>query len=395
MNSVRSIRLVTLLLSAGLLACGNDDTGPGEQQDTSRPGRPSDAGGDGDDTIAPDDDATADDDSTSDDADPIGVDVPPGPDLSCIEVSAEARARVQPADIIWVIDTSGSMNDENIIIQDGLNDFATFIQDEVQLDARVVMIANHPGETYSSLPGFPGERLNGICIPPPLGGEPDNCPEGPDNFSDRYLHVAEVVYSFEPFPKFIEFYDEYKWFLRPGVPTHIVVVTDDASASGWTGSRFMDEVENLDPGFPQGYRVHAIAGPPGGGCANVEAPGTEFINAVDATGGYFHSICNRDWDEMFDELAARIEEDSTIPCQFQVPDPGEFTEIDYNRIGVTFEDNGTTTNIDRVLNESGCDPVNGGYYTDSFDQPTTVLLCPASCGQVTGELSITFECVKA
>jgi hypothetical protein len=381
-------------MAAAQIGCSSDSSETTEA-DTGRPNRP----GEGDGSSTPDGEAQPDtisaDDGSSVPEDTVSIDVPPGPDLSCIEVSAEARALVQPADIIWVVDTSGSMDDEAVIIQDGMNDFTSFIQNTVQLDVRVVMIANHPGETYESLPGFPGERLNGICIPPPLGGMPDNCPAGPDNFSDRYLHVAEVVYSFENFPKFIEFYDDYKWFLRPGVPTHIVIVTDDASASGWTGDRFMNEVDALDPGFPQGYRVHAIAGPPGGGCANVVAPGTEFINAVNATGGYFHSICNRDWDEMFEELATRIEEDSVIPCQFQVPDPGDFTEIDYNRIGVTFEDGGTETQIERVLNEQGCDPATGGYYTDSFDRPTKVLLCPASCGQVTGELSITFECVKA
>jgi LysR family hydrogen peroxide-inducible transcriptional activator len=69
-------------------------------------------------------------------------------------------------------------------------------------------------------------------------------------------------------------------------------------------------------------------------------------------------------------------------------------DIDPNRIQVTYTDGTNQTEIARVLNEGLCDPVAGGYYTNDLENPTQVLLCPASCGQVVGEVSITFVCVK-
>jgi hypothetical protein len=390
MRSSVLCRLISaVLLSLVTAACGGDSQTTGQDDAGGRPEvRGDDGSGTGDDDET--DASETPDDGSSDPGgeDAAVVDVE-DPDITCFNVTANAQPTILPADIIWVVDTSGSMQDEAAVVEAGLNEFVFFIQGETQLDVRVVMIANDPGARYN---GF--ETLDGICVPPPLGGLPNNCPQGPDVNSDRYLHIREIVYSFEPFPKFIEFYDQYKWFLREGVPTHLIMVTDDASAQAWSSTRFAEEVEALEPGFPQGYRVHAIAGPISGACTGAENPGAAFYDMAQQTGGYFHSICDRDWDAMFLELANRIQEDSVIPCQYAIPDPGDFEDIDPNRIQVTYTDGTNQTEIARVLNEGLCDPVAGGYYTNDLENPTQVLLCPASCGQVVGEVSITFVCVK-
>ena len=48
-------------------------------------------------------------------------------DAACAAVSSEATAKLQPADILIAVDTSGSMDQEIQEVQNHLNDFATTI----------------------------------------------------------------------------------------------------------------------------------------------------------------------------------------------------------------------------------------------------------------------------
>jgi hypothetical protein len=89
---------------------------------------------------------------------------------TCATAKGEAIASGGSVDIIWFIDTSGSMNEETRWVQDNLNDFATFIGKQ-NIDYRVVMIG-----TAS------------LCVKPPLGGP--GCSDGP-----RYRHVKQTVSS--------------------------------------------------------------------------------------------------------------------------------------------------------------------------------------------------------
>ena len=120
-----------------------------------------------------------------------------------------------PVDIFWVVDTSGSMDDEIVLIEERLGLFAAFIA-ETGLDYRIIVI----GAQHEDRP-----QSYDICVPPPLSSE-DICP---DVDGERYRHVRRHVHSTEPLVVMLQAFEDYADFIRPNAVAHIINVTDDNS----------------------------------------------------------------------------------------------------------------------------------------------------------------------
>jgi hypothetical protein len=77
---------------------------------------------------------------------------------------------------------------------------------------------------------------------------------------------------------------------------------------------------------------------------------------------------------------------ATGQCQLQIPVPSGGATPDYGKVNVTIVDPdnpNTTIELFNVGSEAGCDPNEGGWYYDNPADPNVILLCPASCTQVT------------
>ena len=98
---------------------------------------------------------------------------------ACGVETVTTEAVYAPVDIFWVVDTSGSMDDEIVLIEERLGLFAAFIA-ETGLDYRIIVI----GAQHEDRP-----RSYDICVPPPLSSE-DICP---DVDGERYRHVRRHV----------------------------------------------------------------------------------------------------------------------------------------------------------------------------------------------------------
>src|SRR5205085_12139317 len=96
---------------------------------------------------------------------------PPSNEACAADVTKATRAEV---DIIVLIDTSGSMDEETTQVKDNINTFAQKIG-STGLDYTVVMIAEKPQKLPFTPPGF---VVPGICVPQPLAGKDcaDNAP---------------------------------------------------------------------------------------------------------------------------------------------------------------------------------------------------------------------------
>ena len=213
-------------LVLGGLGCAGDEGGRGGSM-ASGPGLTS-AGGLGTDGSADDDD---DDDNGDDDDDD---DSGPGGDIfdvgnpgdegpmdepepeDCAAVSQAADAIKQPADIVFVVDNSGSMDFEAEQIQIKMNGFSQQIIDS-GVDARVVLISSYPNDG------------NGICIDAPLGS--GGCP-GVDNNPPTFTHVDSEVDSHNAWQRVLQTHPQWGLVTRPEASLHLVVVTDDTSNMG-------------------------------------------------------------------------------------------------------------------------------------------------------------------
>ena len=134
----------------------------------------------------------------------------------------------RPVDIIWIIDQSESMEEEQAAIQANMNAFVSFIGGQ-NIDYRVIVVAARWQIGY-----FP------FCMPQPLAGP--NCSD-----SDRYRQIDRGVYSNDSLQIFAEEFSSIEKHLRPGSMRHIVEVSDDESLD-MSADQF-DSVPSCSKGF--------------------------------------------------------------------------------------------------------------------------------------------------
>lgn len=337
------------------------------------------------------------------------------PDAACEAVSQQAEERFQPADIVWAIDTSGSMIDEALAVQQNINAFSQQIIAS-GIDVHVVMLA-----------GYPFFFLPGICVPGPLGS--GLCPpQGSDTNLPRFFHhPASFVDSVDAAVVLVSKFPEYRHMLRPGALKHLVVVTDDDSrasdvdggSSGNPGvydddpQRFIDDYTALDPmlrdpatGGPS-WKMNAIYA--FSLCANAARVGTVWKTIVDATGGVHGDICScppgqvaacqQTFQTVFNELATKIFEGAVpLDCEWGIPPPPSGQVFNPSLVNVDFtnEEQGTRETIYAVGDQGQCDPALGGWYYDAPGAPTRVIACPATCDEIKsvarGRIDISFGC---
>ncbi|MCB9506463.1 MAG: VWA domain-containing protein [Myxococcales bacterium] len=308
-----------------------------------------------------------------------GRDVPTGPDArvedECAEVTTVGDPVYSPIDIIWAVDTSGSMAEEAAIVAEQLNAFVTYIEAS-GLDVRVVMVGD-----------------SSVCVPAPLSG--GGCP---DTSSERYLHVNATVASTDAFDVLIANWDNYSSFLRREAIKHFVVVSDDESARQFP--YFRDALAERGLRY---FVFHAIVSLTEGDCflgicmgctgpnGSAEAMGRVYMAAANSTGGTQNSICASDWTPTFEGISDNVISGAVLPCQYGIPDLGEGLIIAYDQVDVTI--NGVL--LTRHMDGSGCLTAPGWYY-DNNTAPTQVNLCPNVCGSGFDgdEINIEFGCVK-
>ena len=338
-------------------------------------------------------DTSADDSSAvNDTTEPVDteppVDTAPPVDDNCEQLSAVAERQFAPVDIIWAIDTSGSMDAEAAILQSQLNAFVSYF-DSVSLDYRVVLI----GDT-----GPNGENID-VCVPAPLSG--GGCPEadGP-----RYRRVREWVDSTNALEVINATWDSFSDFLRPDAIKHIIVVSDDESSqnAAWFRSR-------MESRLPGGVKFHSIvsltetescflficdtigcSGPNG----DAEARGSTYITLSNDTGGIAASICDAEWTPIFAQIADGVVRGAGLACSYEIP-AAPFGEIVFESVRVEYiaPDGGSRTPLSRVDNAAACTAA-GEWYYDNNASPTRVELCPAACGDLDGAVEIFFDCIK-
>lgn len=417
---VRPSVLVASVLVLG--ACGGDVTlesddasSGGRSTDTRGSSRPGPSGNDdiadspddtddrADDTRAVPDAPVADAAAPSDSGDTSTQDVPstetdtgiippsdtPEDPFNCGEISGNAEPVPAPIDLMFVIDTSGSMDEEIEQIETNLNALTDFITTS-GLDIQVIMFGNS----------------SQICPPAPLTD--GSCPP---TDSDGYKVVNVTVNSTDSLELLRDNYSSganYSALFREGSIRHVVFVTDD-EAEGVTASRYRTWADTLPPpGMLYDIYYHAIVsleetescflficdteGCDGAYGAAV-AEGAEYRELVRISGGVESSICDADWSAILDGIAERIVETSQVPCTYGLPEstrPGEV--IDPTTIRVEYTEGGVTRAIPEVSSAESCGA--GGWYYEDPAMPETIRLCPASCTEATESIRIIGECRK-
>ncbi|MCB9557603.1 MAG: hypothetical protein H6707_15955 [Deltaproteobacteria bacterium] len=287
----------------------------------------------------------------------------------CAQVEGEATAQGGGVDIIWFIDTSGSMAVETAWVRTNLNAFAAFIGKQ-NIDYRVVLIAD-----------------KSVCVPEPLAGP--NCADGP-----RFKHVKQTVGSRDGLQKLISTYPLYQAFLGPTASKNFIAVTDDESSI--TAATFKTQLAALtNPGFADGFTFHSIVAYGNvaiKGCNTGARIGQAYLDLTAETKGEKFQVCLQDWTSLFPTLANSVAATATLPCEYKIPVP-ESRKINYGDIRVKHTRGSTTVEIPKLANEAACSGSDGWFF-DNDAAPTAVRLCPLSCGTIAGaKVTIDFGCL--
>lgn len=272
-----------------------------------------------------------------------GSDVSVERELSCRE-DADCSYEVvgtpvidqRPVDIIFVIDDSGSMDDDNQAVQQNINSFSSSIEAS-GADHHVVLI----GTTN---------------VPAPLNG------------GSRFLQIDTNVDSNDALIELVQNYNGYRNFLRADSVKHFVVITDDES--DMPAGEFSNTVATWE-GF-EGWTMHSIVAygnDPENGCATGAAYSHQYMELSGQTGGVTSPICDANYAEVFDAVVAAVTT-VTMPCTLQLTPPAGLT-TDPARLEVTY--GGQTISVRGTCNGPGW----------RYDPSTSsVVACPETCAQL-------------
>jgi hypothetical protein len=263
------------------------------------------------------------------------------------------------ADIIFVVDTSGSMGQESAYLMDNINAFGRHLNNS-GIDYRVVLIGKHN---------------SWLCVRPPLAAK-DCSLRGP-----RFLKIEQEIDSWNALQvlintpnsgtvngaRFPDIKGTYVWgratttnlgvagyaeFLRPKAAKTIIVISDDDSgryygktpaAHCWDSSKngnpieageicarsWIQDLRSIDsqnlfkptPELPLGFAFHAISGH---NCPSESQWGYQQSWTYDAltqlANGTLFKICEQDWSPMFTIIAENVESTTArTGCTHTVP----------------------------------------------------------------------------
>jgi hypothetical protein len=306
-----------------------------------------------------------------------------GGSCAAVEQAAEALPS-SVADIIWIIDNSGSMSFEAKSVQDNLNVFSRLISGG-GVDARVVLISMGASSTAGS--------GTGMCILPPLGS--GKCPD--DTSYPRLFHVPEMVNSNDELTKIMSTYDKWRGVLRKGVAKTFVVVTDDNSRT--SASTFVTWVNSQAEFQGALWRFSGIFCPGTGG-ADCAAQGKVYNDLVLTTSGVVGDLSRQDFSPIFQQLASSVVKDAIpVDCQWTIPTPTGGAKLDPNAVNVRFtQEDGVTETLLGVIDAAECDDVHGGWYYDDAVNPTRVVACESSCRVMQSDhharVEVAFGCTR-
>jgi hypothetical protein len=289
--------------------------------------------------------------------------------------TADDVTMVVPADIIFAIDSSGSMDEEIQFVQTQMNAFSQQIT-AAGVDARVILIGDPQA----------------ICIGAPLGS--GTCPN--DTKLPAYVHIPTEVGSNDALNIIIQTFPQWRQHLRAGATKMLVVVTDDDATDGPNNSAaaFRANFTALDPMMLAQWTFNGVYCFTE--CPEAAEIGRVYVDLVAGTGGVGGDLCLQNFKPVFDALAKKIITTSgtKITCDWALPPPPAGKTFAGDLVEVRRSSDGGVNVINKVNAATDC--AQGGWHFDNNFNPTKILACPSTCmlmqSQPGGQIDVAYGC---
>jgi hypothetical protein len=321
----------------------------------------------------------------------------------CASVSSQAEARLMPVDIVWAIDTSGSMAASFPAIQAALNTFSTKVN-EAGIDAHIVLLAG-----------------SGLCVPAPLGsgmcglgigGGPGGgglLPQGsaPDTKEPNFLHLDVPFGANEGMPVILNSYNNYKRMLRSDAHTHLVLTEDGAPLT--SADAVVEQIEGRGANAwmpalaPESWTFHGVVcknGLSGGACLLAFLTPETTLQLVERSGGIAADLALAGsamdpFGELLNQLAERVIVGAELSCDYDIPPVPQGEVFDRNLVNVSVSSAASAARTLPQAKSGACADNQAWSYDDDAD-PKKIVLCPAACDALRAEqdakLEVQFGC---
>jgi hypothetical protein len=308
---------------------------------------------------------------------------------TCAAVAETTKARLLPVDIVWAIDTSGSMAASFPAIRQALAAFSTRM-DSAGIDAHFVFLA--------------GSEL---CVPAPMGS--GQCGAGigsaADSKAPAFLHLNASFGWTMGMSVLLDQYPNYRQMLRADARTHLVLTEDGAPPM--SAQAVIDHMEGRTaatatgpwkPGLVHGTYVFSgvvcVNGVSLPQCGMGMVP-TTTLSLIQSTGGVLGDLAQAGdpFGKLLDELATKVIAGAEMTCDYAIP-PNPGGAFDPTRVNVTF---GTGAADLQHLPQAASDCGSAEAWTyDTPSAPSKITLCPAACTRVRAipgvTVSVEFGC---
>jgi len=223
---------------------------------------------------------------------------------SFIETFRQAD-REEGIDVLWVIDDSATMYEEQDLLVGSADAFIGFVANS-GVDYRLGIVSTdmdqEPGRLRGAAMDHDTADLVDVFneqVKQPIAGSRD----------ERGFDAA--VIAADPASE--------EGFARAGADLELVVFSDEDDHSGLEGDAFLAELRSQRRGS---VKVHAVVGDPPAGCVSAMAAadaGTKYLKVQNKTQGRRESICTEDYGDMLARVALDVVGLETIFALSKVP----------------------------------------------------------------------------
>lgn len=370
--------------------------------------------------------------------DPDELDADIDPEKACAKEAAEATLVRTPADIILVVDNSGSMRPQIRKVQAAINaDFAAIL-DEYKLDYRVIVISSHG--SVDAVEGYAP-----ICIEAPLSGIPvGGCAHPPPEpvHTSRFFHYSARVRKNDAGQILLGGFGKadslgrapngWSEWLREEAFKSILIMADGRVQFAFDGVTYDDYnskslAEEMAPkldarlralssaqfgevGEERNHRFYSIVGmaanepssepyPPSADlvtetCSSQAAnAGLGYQALSKLTQGPRFPICNPEsFDSIFRAIARDLVRGSPVACEFAIPEPPPGEKLDLGRVAVRYQPSDAEAPVLFGPVDHAGECVANAFYIDG----DAVHLCPEACRLVQdddgAQVGVLFDC---
>ncbi len=332
---------------------------------------------------------------------------------------------LRPADIIVIIDNSGSMAQEANAVEQNINVNFAQIMAMSGVDYQVIMLTDHGNSSVE------------VCVGPPLSNTTD-CNGVPGDVPNQFHHYDVNVQSFDSLCLALDTLygangggeaDEHglhpdgwsKWLRSDAIKVFIEITDDDINCT-WNGNNLSDN--GGDPGSPTGnaaqaaiqfdslligqasnqfgtqadrnYQFYSIVGikekanplepylpdePVAGttqtdDCSTASGPGWGYQWLSKGTRGLRFPVCQfSSYDAVFQAIAAGVVEEVNAACTYSISAPGV---VDLATLDVTYNPGqpmGPPEPLTLLPSPAACGASESGYYVAN----DKIEMCPATC----------------